>query len=340
MAESENLQTLINQSSPKRRHRISLLLKAHGILPTNDPSDQLSFDVSLLPDELERHIRAELIPSPLPVNQSEPGKTEAKDEPTPNPVITRETENLLHTKKKVVLVVDDDATNIKEESPNDLNELERKLKQQVSLRSSQLRIRKKIKHLLKKINRCSHTVAGKNYGHLQTTDVDDDTLSIAEQIKTDDDDDDEAYEAAINDDVQSEYTNHKEPDESEIIERDDQDDMLEDDENDESGLDEYGNRDDVLSVVPESEGATDYEASVDEEESGDGAAVHDSNPVVHDVKNGNSDRLGFKSTSSLSRRFILYKDLLQCTKKIDFGDISELGLNDHDDDVTIQPHSY
>lgn len=207
----------------------------------------------------------------------------------------------------------------------DIDELERQMKQNVTLKPSQLRTKRKIKDLLKKIAKHRHTCTEKNYGQ-EIHDRDDDG-DASEDPSIMIEDADPIEDETIPETVIEEDSNEIEDDSDEenmsnisnIIYDEDEESKPNEDTSDGDG----DTDDPVTDVDDEASVSETGETSLDDEIIENMVANVDEEEVEESVKD--SDRIDFKGMS-MHARFDLYKEILQRTKSIDFGDISNLGL--------------
>lgn len=329
-----HVQTILDKSSPKQRFNIMMLLKSNGVTLRQGDGGATIVDASQLHPDLLCFIKKQNSvwnPTPLNVEEEQPSKVDF-----PSVVVVPPVEPVKKGKKVTIVTEDAEEVAISEKKSQwaDVEELERQLKQNVSLRSSQLRIRKKIKDLLKKISKHRHVTPDKNYGQdLKDDDGGglpaDDSISIVdENIESVGDNDEEPY--AFN---EYEYGDESR-EHSEDGDNDDDDNVTEDmvDHDDDSKTadeTEELDTDDGDTSVRDSDDATEADTSVDEEALDvivDASLAETENMTADDQSNASENKLDFK-TLSMTERFNLYKGILQTEKNIDFGDISELGLD-------------
>jgi len=196
------------------------------------------------------------------------------------------------------------------------------MKQNMTLKPSQLRMKRRIKDLLKRIAKHRHVCAEKNYGHdIHDEDAvgdgdNENAIVIDESEPLDDETRLETVGEELSDGESSESDEENISNISEIYGDDDESKKAVDDTSDIETEDPEAN--DEMSISDTGETSLDDEiienmvTNVDEE---------DVDTIVKD-----SSQLDFHGLSMISR-FNLYKEILQTKKSIDFGDVSNLGLS-------------
>jgi len=345
----DSIEDVLHRATPKQRCNFILLLKAHGI-PIAIENGCASFDTTLVPDDLVKffssHVTSEKDAS---VNNDETLDQEMQKETaaagaTATAATAAAVAATAATSKKggkKVTIMDDqeEKTAVSEKKTQwaDIEDLEKRMKQNVSLRPSQLRIKKKIKDLLKKISKHKHVCPDKNYGQ----DIKDDNggdgvgddVAVDEAAESVVGENDEPYEFGFD-----EYgDDHASGDNDTYAgENDDVDNLTEDAfdniDEDESKLaeDTDGDVDTDDASVRDPDDTTEVDTSVDDEAALEDieASIEDASlktPSVHHSETSDA-RLDFKGMS-MTERFTVYKRILETERNMDFGDISHLGLD-------------
>lgn len=230
--------------------------------------------------------------------------------------------------KRVTIVEEDDADNEHQEGQQsvniDIDELEKQMKQNVTLHSSQLRIRRKTKDLLKKIAKHKHACVEKSYGRELTDREDDSGASPEDDVIAIDENADSTGMMEDDDEIKSveEMTEF-------AGENDDVDNlsavMFEQTEDDDSKAA------DEIDVDTDTEEQTD---DVSQDETEETMASFDQMDNLSDAANLDKDdesetedatRFNFHDTS-MRERYLVYKEILLNSKGMEFGCISEIVL--------------
>lgn len=298
-----NIQARINELSASHRLQLYRLLKSHGVTETGgifhiSQNETVANIIDTFLARLKNATRSS--DQDLQANVAEIA--------TPDVVTFATKKPTVKAGRKVTIV--DERSFI----PNpivDIDEMERQMKQTMTLRPSQVKIKKKIRDLMKKIAKHKRVSIDKTYGQEIDIGIEEDDGNVAD---ISDDEMDEGEDLQIEDiktDDPSEY--------SVAGENDDMDNLsavmfdATDDDESKPGTDNDTDTEDRTDAESQNDGddVTEYESMVDDE-----LTSHE-NPADEDV-------LQF-SNITMSERYATYSDLLRRTKAMDFGRLSELG---------------
>jgi len=284
--EIENMQELLVRTSSEQKRWVERLLKSNGIACRWSDS-RLDIDVAV-PAPLLRILKQKC-------DRSERTKSVQ-----------------VHDKNKRAVTVDPTTTTTSKEE-EDLEDIEKRIKHCLSLRPSQLRIRKKIKDLTKSILRHRHVCAEKDYGQ-DLTDRDDDVNEYCTSLE----DNVEEMDAVTNDETKSDFAD--EDDDTEVLsaaifETADGDNKLVDLE----GEDTEDQHTDDASFKDETDDAVTEVDTIDDD------AIDHLVDEIHVDDVHRLSRLRFDD-ASLQNRFVHYKKLLETHHAIDFGESNDDGI--------------
>lgn len=325
---SQDLQNQIDLLSDNNKKSLYKILRSQGIQVTLSDG-KVEFDSQTLTPKVIQvisHMKKDevfVIP-PKSSNISESRSESSSESPTIHDYVRSSKPTKTCKEKRVTImedvISDSDTTNQNKTDIYankailvDIDDIERRMKQNITYKPSQLRIKRKMKDLLKKIAKHKHACPEKNYGQElndredELGDIDSGTIVIEDNLESGE----AIEEQTIMEDDDEE--NGDEDDKTDIVS--DEDDIeLSEDNDDEVDTD---HTDDASSVPEDTDDCTDVDDEILENMM-ESEITSSLNEVDH-------TRLNFQNTT-MKERFMLYKGLLECNKKMDFGNIDDLGL--------------
>jgi len=333
--DATRVQSQIDLLSPQKKLSLFRILKSQGInvhTESGPPKIPLNALSPKILNVIERMKKDEV----FVIQASPETKEENSDDNEVQFEESTKTPKKGKTKRVTIMedVVSDSETNEKEidmsrlTTSTDIDEIERRMKQSITLKPSQLKIKRKIKDLLKKIAKHKHACPEKNYGQELNdreddgggigTDVEDDAIVIEDNMEgetnldiSDDDNIDDKTEnesefAGENDDIDNlsaTIFDETEDDESKLIDDTDTEEQT----------------DDATSVFDEIDDGTDVDEELLEN-------MVESEMNTFPSTEVDNTRLNFKNTT-MKERYIIYKGLLESNKKMEFGNLDDLGFD-------------